>query len=607
MNRRQTRLCILVLAMGAVTVGALGVSCSDQTGYALTGGGGTGGTTTSTTTTAASTSTTAGVGGIDIDGGGCEKTCSNDLKKVVDCHGDVVTECKSDQGCTNAGCIDDPCKAAELSKSSYGCDYWAIKTGLQAKAEGACFAAFVANTWTTPVKLDVEYDGKPLMGDFAYIPKGQGAAITYEPYDKVNGLGVGEVAILFLARNQFGFVIDCPKPAALPDEVGVAGTGRGKAFHIVTDRPVVAYQILPFGGGPSAFTSATLLLPSSAWDTNYVAVNAFKNGTIDITASPFIDVLAKEDNTKVTILPGVDIIGGKDVAAAKMNTSTDYTLQKGEFLQIQQPAELTGSPILSDKPVAVWGGSSCLYIPLDKNACDSAQQQIPPVKALGSEYAAVRYRGRGGGTDEVVPWRIVGTVNKTKLTWNSDVAKPANFPDEINLGTVVDFESTGPFVLTSQDTKHPFYLSQYMTGGELFDSEGDPDWVNVVPPAQYLDDYVLFTDPTYSETNIVVVRSKLKEDADFSPVELDCAGPLTGWKALGDYEYTRVDLVTGNFEGVNGCANGRHEMKSKRPFGATVWGWGSKAAQGTKLVSYAYPAGASIQPINDVVVTPDPK
>ena len=67
----------------------------------------------------------------------------------------------------------------------------------------------------------------------------------------------------------------------------------------------------------------------------------------------------------------------------------------------------------------------------------------------------------------------------------------------------------------------------------------------------------------------------------FADVHLDCRGqtPLTGWQPLGatgTYEYTRVDLVTGNFQQQNGCDNGRHEMHSTQPFGLTVWGWGSR-------------------------------
>lgn len=608
MKRRSTWLFAAALATTSATgLGTLAISCTDNTGYGLTSGTGghtsTGGVGGLTGTGGAG----ASVGGLDLDAAGCENKCSPDLQQILTCDGKFVAQCDSDKGCSNGKCTEDPCAAAEKAQSSFGCDYYALKTGLLPQADGACFAAFIANTWSVPVKINVEYDGMSLPMDFAYVPTGQGSSITYMPYDQATGLGPGEVAVLFLARNQFGFVVDCPKPAAISDEVGVADTGIGKAFHITTDYPVVAYQILPYGGGPSAFSSATLLFPTSAWGTNYVAINAYKNATKDPNASPLIDILASQDGTTVTILPKTNIVGGSGVAPATANTKTDYTLNKGEFLQIEQPEELSGSPIQSDKPIAVWGGHSCLYMPTDKNACDSAQQQLPPVKALGNEYVGVRYRGRTGGgqTETSVPWRIVGAVNGTKLTWSP--SKPANAPETLELGTVLEFDAGDPFVVKAQDEKHPFFLSEYMTGGELFDSEGDPDWVSMVPPAQFLSSYVLFTDPTYSETNLVIVRQKAQYDNAFHDVFLDCMGKIEGFQTIGDYEYTRVDLETGNFMEVNGCSNGRHEMHSQAPFGVTVWGWGSKAAQGTKLVSYAYPAGASIQPINDVQVLPDPQ
>lgn len=620
MNRRLSRLLFLGLALSAAASFSLATSCTDTSTCVLCAGGGMGGG--------------MGGGGVGGEGGSifndgsvmqCNNVCSNDLKEIVNCYGAVQETCPNDKGCFNAKCDQDPCDAAKNSKSSYGCEYWALKTALLDEAKGACFAAYVANTWSTPVKIDVEYDGQPLdVSKFAYVPDGQGSAITYQPYDAATGLPEGKVAILFLARNQFGFVIDCPKPAALDTEVGVTNTGRGKAFFIKTDKPVVAYQILPYGGGPSAFTSATLLLPTSAWDKEYVAVNAGKAGTIDVDAEPFLNILANEDATSVTINPNVAIIGGGGVDPANANEEKVYTLNRGEFLQIEQPQELTGSPIKSDKSIAVWGGSSCLYKPLDKEACDSAQQQIPPVKALGSEYVGVSFRLRQNGAETAIPWRIVGAVDGTQLTWEVPEGVPVpDAPTEINFGTVVEFEHPGEFIVHSQDVEHPFYLSAYMTGGQSYNSEGDPDWVNVIPPAQFLDNYVLFADPTYPETNLVVVRTRSKINTEtFKDVTLDCLGgnngaiPAEAWKPLGGdpkepgshkYEYARVDLVTGNFQGVDGCSNGRREMSSALPFGVTVWGWGSKAAQGTQLVSYAYPAGASVQPINKVEIITDPK
>jgi hypothetical protein len=185
---------------------------------------------------------------------------------------------------------------------------------------------------------------------------------------------------------------------------------------------------------------------------------------------------------------------------------------------------------------------------------------------------------------------------------------------------VAQFSAAGPFVVRSQDDKHPFYVAAHMTGAAEFDPEqtgmggpadgrGDAEFVNVIPPGEYLDRYVFFTDPTYSETNLVIVR--LKGAAGFEDVVLDCAGPLGGWQPLGasgKYEYTRFDLVRNNFQPQGSCDNGRREISSALPFGLTVWGWGSGATGSqlsgfyTQYVSYAYPGGASVAPINDVVI-----
>jgi hypothetical protein len=236
-----------------------------------------------------------------------------------------------------------------------------------------------------------------------------------------------------------------------------------------------------------------------------------------------------------------------------------------------------------------------------------------------------------------VPWRIVGAVNGTTLTY--DPAAPAGAPTALAAGQVAGFESPGPFVVRSQDAAHPFYLAEYMTGGDIppyfqtnnvetpDDGEGDAEFVNVVPPAQYLSRYTFFTDPTYPETNLVVVRVKDPGLGVFPDVTLDCVpGALAGWTAVGTtglYELARVDLSTGDFQGVGGCDNGVHTIQASFAgvdsgvpvprFGVTVWGWGNTITlpqpndldpRSTRWVSYAYPAGANFAPLNAVVVSP---
>jgi len=543
------------------------------------------------------------------DGSNCNLHCSSDLHEVLDCHDNVVTTCGQDQGCGGSGCVP-ACDAAKANKSSVGCDYYSIDPDIIPEGTGACFAAYIANTWNAPVSLNVTWGTQTIsVSQIARKPSGNGQSLTYAPL--TNGqLQPGEVAILFLAR--YGNVLtSCPTgitPGVTSVDAATHGTGLGKAFHIVADHPVVAYDIFPYGGGSSAATSATLLIPTSAWDVNYIGVNAFRKDQLVSYAQGFLQILAQQDNTQVTIRPVAAIVGGNGVAAAPANQPATYNLSAGQYLQLEQDAELTGSAILANNPISVWGGATCLNIDVSDSACDSAHQQFFPVSALGHEYVGVRYRNRGTGPDETPPWRVVGAVDGTQLTY--EPSPPSGAPGALNRGQVAEFKSAGPFVIKSQDDLHPFYVSAHMTGGADVSpsGRGDPEFVNVVPPAEYLASYVFFTDPTYSETNLVVVRTKGPNG--FADVNLDCMGNLTGWQPLGssgNYQYTRQDLVTGNFTKVNGCDNGRHTITSTQPFGMTVWGWGSELSTGfgTTYVSYAYPAGASVLPINTVVVNPN--
>ncbi|MCB9748737.1 MAG: IgGFc-binding protein [Myxococcales bacterium] len=528
----------------------------------------------------------------------CVPECG-DNNEVL-CDGEVIDTCDPDtEVCEFGECVLNPCAQAAEDQSSEGCDFWSVKTGLIPEGSGACFAAFIANTSDQPVHLEVEYNGNLLdVESFTRIPSGQGANITYDPLDNVAGLPVGEVAILFLSRGN-GNLPACPNNlAGFNGESAVVGTGLGEAFNIRTDFPVAAYQMLPYGGGSVAATSATLLLPTGTWDDNYVAVNAYTKSQAAATANPLLVFVAREDGTEVTLNPKVAVQGGNGVQGGPANNPIVYNLDRGDTIQIEQAQELTGSPVTANKAMGMFGGASCLNVPINAYACDGAHQQIPPVNALGNNYTAVRYRNRTN-QDEAPPWRLVGMVDGTQLTWTN---QPPGAPNSLDLGQVAEFTSTGPFQVASQDEDHPFYAAAYMTGGQSYGGAGDPEWVNIVPSEQYLEKYVLFTDPTYPETSLVVVRSP-DDNNNFADVNLGCYGNLDGWMPIGNQEYTRVQLVTGNFQDQGNCSNGRHEMSSANPFGVTVWGWGSSQSQVfTQYVSYAYPAGARVAAINDVII-----
>ncbi len=554
--------------------------------------------------------------------GATDCTCSADLHQVV-CGGNVKTTCTDSQGCSNGACID-ACQASVQNGSTIGCEYYAVDP--DAIIQGGCYAAVIANTWGSPITLTVDRGGTAFtnLTDFVRIPSGSGSSLTYSTLP--NGqLPAGEVAVVFLAATakgppQIATNVSCPSgvnPAYTNSDAALSGSARGLAFHITADRPVSAYDIYPYGGGISAIASATLLLPTASWTTNYLGIDSM-SPTLDGTPR-WLEIVGSADTTTVTLLPTAGIASGTNVAAATKGTTTTYMVNAGEVLQLALSSSgtetISGSVIQSDKPIGVWGGASALEVPtLQTSYADSGHQQLPPVKALGHDYVFANHRDRYTNAPESPQVMLVGAVNGTTLAY--DPSAPSGAPTSLAKGQAVLFKTSGAFEVKSQDDQHPFYMGQFMDGcgvyaggNEAQDCRGDPEWVNTVPPQEHLTNYVFSTDPTYPETEVVVVRQKGGD------VTLDCAGTITsGWQPVGSgaYEYNRIALVTGNFAKVGNCDNGLHTMQGTKPFGVTVWGWGSAASGDStsptysQATSYAFPAGMSLQPITTVVVLPTP-
>ena len=527
------------------------------------------------------------------------RRCSRDLHAVVDdCTEEILEECPADQGCAASACVP-ACESASASQGSIGCSFYAIPPDVPVENETSCWAAFVANTWTKPVTVKAEHGGEPLdISRSIYRAIVEGEEITYE---RIEGpLPAGELGIVFLAQGEAGpnnrKHLDCPKGV----EVAWRGTAVKEhqssiypAFRLTTDMPVSAFSLFPYGGAESHVPAGTLLLPTSSWTTNYMLGDGWNANA----GSPFVQIVAQEDGTEVRLRPQVDIRDGVGVSGAIRGSVARWTLQRGQVLELMQRESLAGSPIETSHPVAVFGGNQCAFVDDEDFACDSLHQQIASVRQWSSSYSAVPYRSRRQGLEGATPapesvlWRIVAAADGTELEY--DPAPPPGAPAKMKSGEVAKFSSDRPFRVRSQDPSHPFFLAVYMTGADRYRTLGDPDFVTIVPDAQFLDRYVFFLDHTYSDSNLTVVRRK--GPSGFRDVTLDCLGPVTGWQPLGTdgtTEYAWVEITRGRAPvstPIGSCSYGRHEASSDGAFALYVWGIDSYA-------SYGFPAGAGSRP-----------
>ncbi len=567
--------------------------------------------------------------------GGTTRGCSADLQNVIDSSGNVVMACGGTQGCSGGQCIA-ACDAAAASHGSVGCDFYAATPSFQQQILAPCFAVFLANNWPSAVHVTATRGGATLdVTQFARIPVA-GQAESSWPTVTAAGIPMGQVAVLFMSSDPNAIngttSMKCPVAPAVNAGTAVGTTGLGQAFHISTDIPVSAYDIHPYGGAKSFLPSAELLLPTSAWGTNYVAslpkFGDYENGGV-ADGPQWGQIVASVANTHVTVLSTTALPSGTGVTAAPANTPTIFTLNDpGDYIQWQNawsessgnPMEMSGTVLQSDQPIAFIGGNGYLCLKSSTNTdeygsstyggCDSGHQMIPPVSALASLYAVAPYTTRRADlAPESVPYRIVGAAAGTTLTFDPAVS---GAPSTLSVGQVGAFEAAGPFVVTSQDAMHPFYIGQMMPGGEVTSGSrpgvgagsetndlGDEEYVNVLAPAQFLQKYVFFTDPTYATTNLVIVRTKGANG--FADVTVDCLGTVSGWVPMGSsgtYEMTNVDLLRASTP-VMSCTNLGHTATSSGPFGLTVWGLDNFA-------SYAYPAGGNVASINTVIVPPTP-
>lgn len=539
----------------------------------------------------------------DVDAGCSGLVCSRDLHSVRDCHGNLVKECPPDQACGNGECLA-ACEAAAINEGSLGCSFVVPWTNDSAYA-GSCSALLVANNWTSPATLRLEYKGEERSLDGAlWVPFVEDGVVKHAKLD--GPIPVGGAAVVFLANEKQEGTTDwiaCPsgvKPVFAKDE-SIIMNGIGHAVFAAADAPVSMYSIYPYGGVASAVSGATLLFPTTSFRKNYIAVSSWE-GT---SGWPTLQIVATEDDTSVGFLPRTKVVGGNGIQPALPNEVTRYTLQRGEVMQISQQNSLVGSVIESSKPVGLFGGMTCGSVPSNVVACDIDNTQIPALSAWGHEYAVLpppdrlSWSSRGKSAEGSRSFtRIVGAVDGTKLTY--EPWAPEGAPDVIDSGQVVPFATDSPFVVRSQDTAHPFYVASIMTGWKMSSTEmGDPETSLAIPTEQWLDSYEFVSDYTYPMSAVFVTRQRM--NGEFRDVTLDCAGPLTDWKPIGvggDYEWTYADLSRGNKPVPNqtgACADGPHRIWSEAPLSMTVWGIGFAA-------SYSYPGGAGLRPVNDVTV-----
>ncbi len=354
-------------------------------------------------------------------------------------------------------------------------------------------------------------------------------------------------------------------------ELNTSDTVESKGIHVTAQAEVTVY-----GLNRAVFSSdAYLGLPTDILGTDYIVLGYSGSG-------PELAIVGTVDGTIATITLSASV--GSRAAGVPFNIN----LNQGQTYQLRGSADLSGTIITSDKPIAVFGGNSCTNIPPGFAFCDHIVEQLPPTQTWGKSFVTVPLATRNNGDT----FRFLASTNGTNITVNGTVVTPV----PLNRGQFHERIINGSAVITSDQ---PILVAQY-SNGCAFDSacgsaDGDPFMMLIPPFEQFLGQYTVSTPDDANDTtpqfpaNFINV---VAPNAAVGAITLDgTAIPTANFTAIGSSGFSGAQVS---------LSQGSHNLSGPLPFGAFIYGFGS-------FDSYGYPGGLSLAPIarvTSVALTP---
>ena len=344
-------------------------------------------------------------------------------------------------------------------------------------------------------------------------------------------------------------------------QVSLGNNDREKGIRVKAegDRTIVVY-----GLSYQEFTSdAFLALPCSNLavdEYEYFAVSYSLSGD----GSSLILIVACENDTLVT------------------TPTESFFLQQQQTYQIDSLVDLTGTRVVSNKPISVFGAHQCADIPVSAAACDHLTEQIPPTVTWGTRFLIASLLGRESG--ERI--RVISSRGATFTLNCSSFASPRDYSLP-NPGDWEEFEIQADNYC-SIESSSPIYVSQYASGTTVDDRFGDPFAMMIPPIEQYSNNYVLqalpefagnyltiYVAPEHFQPDRIFVDSSSINESQWITVNCPLSEVACGY-------ITQVSITSGEHRLY-------HEDSSAR-VGVSAYGF-------NEANSYGYPGGLRLTPV----------
>ena len=233
----------------------------------------------------------------------------------------------------------------------------------------------------------------------------------------------------------------------------------------------------------------------SAYPHQNFPINQYKyyvvsTGTLASGALSQVLLIGNEDNTTVTIVATQPLNLPQDVQSSGNSTVSlsagsvyTFTLHKLQTFFFGSAIDLTGTSIVSNKPLTVVSGHECGNVPQTVLYCEHITEQIPPTITWGKQFLLTPYANLSAGPY----YKIIAAESQTTVSFTCGLSTNTTYL--YNAGDFTTLYSNSSYCSLISDK--PVLVNQLVPGGSINLDLGDP-MISVIPPINHYSTSIAF-------------------------------------------------------------------------------------------------------------------
>ena len=365
---------------------------------------------------------------------------------------------------------------------------------------------------------------------------------------------------------------------------------KGIYIKAEDDRKIVVFGQHEEVPSNDAYLALPIISLPAGRSYEYIAASIFgDSGTVAQQKDSVALIIGTENDTEIILEPSVVIAhpfapvqaGGQFIPGVPVELRT-VTIQRFQTFYLQvRGGDISGTRIISNKPISVFSGHECANVPLTSEPCDILIEQLQPIDTWGTEVVTVPLRTRSGDVLKVFASQDSTTVNVTYTDISSGMVTNDSFSFTLNrngfrelggtsivaTGAIADFA-----LIQSNNPIAVFQFSRsFLTDNNII---SNPFMLSVPYCEQYRNSYVVAPAP-FNET---------------------IEGTISGRVAYVNYtniavpaEYFNASLITVNNNPINAS-----DFRPIRRADNSIWGYGAQLLldKGAQVINHSDPNAA---------------